>query len=346
MELLKKLTGTSGAPNQEYRIREIVRAACQGLPVEMEEDCNGNLLVHRPPVSGRKDALKIVLDAHMDEPSFIVTKIYPNGLLGMFDHGGPDENCVANENVRIGLNQVPGIIIKPDPASINHAEFRIDIGANSFDEAARYVKIGDTINFYTEPEELDNNYMISRAFDDRAGCYTMIRLLENEYDVDLYALFAVQEETGIRGAKCARYLEPDININLEATGTAAISGIPENLHNAIVGKGPVVFIQDFTFMLHDELRRYIAQCGYEDHIPFQFRGMCVGGSDAGTWYQSGNGTPTSVIALPHYNCHGPSAIASMEDVENMVALGDSVLRHLSVDGKQWTNKVKREGDSK
>lgn len=45
--------------------------------------------------------------------------------------------------------------------------------------------------------------MISRAFDDRAGCYTMIRLLEKEYDVDLYALLAVQEETGIRGAKCA-----------------------------------------------------------------------------------------------------------------------------------------------
>lgn len=63
-------------------------------------------------------------------------------------------------------------------------------------------------------------------------------------------------------------------------------------------------------------------------------------------YQAGHGTPTSVIALPNFNCHGPSSIASMEDLKNMAALGDSVLQHLFKDGKQWTNQVKREGDGK
>lgn len=341
MELLKRLTETPGAPNQEFRISQIVTEALQGYPVEITQDCNGSLIVHRPPVSGRKDALRVVMDAHMDEPSFIVTKIYPDGLLGFFDHGGPDENCVANESVWVGNDLIPGLIIKPDPASINHAEFRIDIGASSGEEAAQYVQIGDVINFHAQAKELDNGWMISKAFDDRAGCYAMIELMKNSYDVDLYAVFAVQEETGIRGARCAKYLEPDININFEATGTAQIPGIPENLNNAIVGQGPVVFIQDFTFMLHDEFRRYISRCGKAAGIPFQFRGMCVGGSDAGAYYSAGDGVATSVIAVPHYNCHGPISMACLEDVKNIVALGDAVLQNLSEDGKNWLEKINR-----
>ena len=339
MELLKKLTAAPGAPNQESCVRKIIREALDGEPVEIFEDCNGNLIVHRPPSSGRKDALRVALDAHMDEPSFIVTKIYPDGLLGFFDHGGPDENCVANENVYVGPSNIPGLIIKQDPASINHVEFRIDIGAVSGEEASEYVCIGDVITFHADPKELDNGWMISMAFDDRAGCFALIELLKNSYDVDLYGIFTVQEETGIRGARCTKYLEPDININFEATGTAEIPGIPENLYNAVVGKGPVVFIQDFTFMLHDGLRRYIRNCGEDIGVPFQFRGMCVGGSDAGTWYSSGNGVATSVIALPHYNCHGPISLACLEDVRNMVKLGHAVLCRLSEDGTHWVERA-------
>ncbi len=339
MRLLKQLTEAQGAPCQEQTVREMIQKELEGYPVEITQDCNGNLLVHRPPSSGRKDALRVVMDAHMDEPSFIVTKIYPDGLVGFFDHGGPDENCVANENVRIGKERVPGLIIKPVPESINHEEFRIDIGAQSAEEAGQYVQVGDPISFYSEADELENGWMISKAFDDRDGCYTMVELLKNDYDVDLYGAFTVQEELGIRGPKSLKYLKPDINLNFEATGTAEIPGIPENLYNASVGSGPVVFIQDFTLMLHDSLRRYIAQCAEEEGIPFQFRGMCVGGSNAGTWYSDGDGVAAGVIALPHYNCHGPSSMACLADVKNTIALGDAVLRRLSEDGHSWKQKI-------
>lgn len=132
----------------------------------------------------------------MDEPSFIVTKIYPDGLLGFFDHGGPDENCVANENVYVGPSNIPGLIIKQDPASINHAEFRIDIGAVSGEEASEYVCIGDVITFHADPKELDNGWMISKAFDDRAGCFALIELLKNSYDVDLYGILPYRKRLG------------------------------------------------------------------------------------------------------------------------------------------------------
>lgn len=335
MELLKKLTAAHGAPGMEHEVRRIIREELQDYPVEITEDCNGNILVHRPPKGIQKNPVTVVLDAHMDEPSLIVTKIYPDGLLGLFDHGGPDENCFGNEVVRIGPNKVPGLIIKPVPESVDHNAFRIDIGAESYEEAAALVKVGDCICFDVVPREMGDGWLLTKAVDDRAGCYCLVELMKREYDVDLYALFAVQEELGIRGPRTIQHVHADLNLNFEGTGSAKIPGIDGCLINTAPGEGAAIFIQDFMMMHSDEFRRYITACVQQKNIPYQYRSMPVGGSDGGVWGLKDDGVDCCTVGVGHYNCHIPNAAVCVKDVEDLVALGDAVLCQLSEDGKEW-----------
>ena len=49
------------------------------------------------------------------------------------------------------------------------------------------------------------NRRLGLAGDDRIGCAVLISMLLKEAEYDFYAVFSVQEEVGLRGAKAAAY---------------------------------------------------------------------------------------------------------------------------------------------
>jgi hypothetical protein len=64
----------------------------------------------------------------------------------------------------------------------------------------------------------DQGLVKGKAFDDRAGCAVLLELLKGDYPVDLVAVFTVQEEIGLRGARVAAYTaQPDLAFILECT---------------------------------------------------------------------------------------------------------------------------------
>ena len=70
-------------------------------------------------------------------------------------------------------------------------------------------------------------------------------LFRSEAEYDFYAVFSVQEEVGLRGAKAAAYtVAPDAAIVLEGTTAADIAGVEPSRRVCVLGGGPAVSFMD------------------------------------------------------------------------------------------------------
>ncbi|POO87554.1 peptidase M42 family protein, partial [Clostridium sp. 2-1] len=81
----------------------------------------------------------------------------------------------------------------------------VDIGACGKEDAMRHVEIGESAAFIGDYAKLVNNNVMSKAYDDRAACCILAQALQRmgtPYH-DVYFVFTVQEEVGLRGATVA-----------------------------------------------------------------------------------------------------------------------------------------------
>ena len=115
------------------------------------------------------------------------------------------------------LGKKPIHLLKPDDRKKvpEMRELHIDIGAADGDEARSLVRIGDVAVIDGDPVELRGGRVISRSMDNRLGCFVAFeaaRLVAEAGGApgDVIAVAAVQEETGLSGARtmahrvCAR----------------------------------------------------------------------------------------------------------------------------------------------
>jgi len=64
--------------------------------------------------------------------------------------------------------------------------------------------------------------VISKALDNRSGCAVVVKAIKElkKTDNEIYFVFTVQEEVGLRGAKTAAFsIKPDIAIAVDVTMT-------------------------------------------------------------------------------------------------------------------------------
>ena len=216
-------------------MRSLIKAEVEPLVDRLEVDAMGNLITFKAG-TGAEPRLKVMLSAHMDEVGFMITEVDKSGLLKFVPVGGIDARLLLAKRVlvggdRVGGDRVPGVITGPVP-HLQTAESKrrvleiddlaIDIGAGDEKAANGKVKQGDYGVFATKFQPLSDDpawpTVRGKAFDDRAGCAALIGLLAERYPVDLYGVFTVQEEVGLRGARVAAYrVEPDAAIALEGT---------------------------------------------------------------------------------------------------------------------------------
>ncbi len=89
------------------------------------------------------------------------------------------------------------------------------------------------------------------------GCHIAIEAIKEIKDPpkhDLYFVFTVQEEVGLRGAKTSAYrIDPDIGIALDVTG----SGDTPKAKPFAVGldKGTAIKIKDNSILTHPKLKK-------------------------------------------------------------------------------------------
>jgi putative aminopeptidase FrvX len=328
--MLKKYTDAFGVSGCEKEIRELIKGTVNSS-LESKIDRLGNLIIHKPS-SGKK----VMLAAHMDEVGFIVKSICDDGRIKFSVIGGIDPRILISKRVVFGRNKVLGVIgSKPihlqSPGErqepIKLEALFIDIGATSKAEAAAYIKLGDYATFESEYVDM-GNFIKAKALDDRVGCAIITELLQEEYKLDLYGAFTIQEEIGLRGAGMVAFaIEPEIAIILEGTTCADISKDEKDFVTTS-GQGPAISILDKTSSANGRFLKRIIEVAEENQIPYQFRRGVVGGNDAGKIHNTKTGCLTVTISVPTRYIHSPISMINKKDYENTLRLVKLVLKSI------------------
>ena len=327
--LVKELCNLPAPSGFEDAVRDFIRekAICD----EMYTDSIGNLICHK-----KGNGKKIMVCAHMDEVGFIITEITDKGFLKFSTLGGIETAVICSKKVLIGKNRIPGII----SAKAIHLQKRdeeliplklrdlcIDIGAKDKDRAKELVSPGDFAVFDGEYTEFGENLVKSKALDDRTGCAILLELMKEDYGNDMYFVFTVQEEVGLRGATvAANALQPDIALVLEGTTRSDVYGSEKHNSVTTLGKGAVMTAMDRAAISDKNYFDYIKKIAEENSIPLQLKRTSMGGTDAGAIQRSGKGVKTAVLAVPCRYIHSPVSVMNINDFESVYKLSKAVLK--------------------
>ncbi len=331
-EILKRLSCARGVSGNEGAVRDIIKEEAEKYADEVTVDNIGNVIAYKKGKIGKQ---KIMLASHMDEVGFLVTYIEDSGFIRFKPIGGIDQRVLLAKRVRIGKDNIVGVIgVKAihlqAPAErgnvIPMASMYIDVGASSKEGTG--VKLGDYISFDTEFDDFGDGMMKGKAIDDRIGCAVLLYLMQNEYDDDIYFTFTVQEELGLRGAGVAAYtIQPDLAIVLEATSSADVPNVDESFKVTAMGKGPAISHMDAASIGDKKLVTELINTAEDNGITYQIKRSAAGGNDAGAINLSREGVPTAVISVPCRYIHSPVSVASYSDYENMKKLVDTYLKN-------------------
>lgn len=326
--ILKELSEACGPSGNEKEVRAILRRALEGRVDRMWVDALGNL--HAQKRGRGRGRLRVLVTAHMDEIGLMVVGHDDSGALRVRAVGGIDSRVLPGSLVWVGPERIPGVIgLKPihllergeEDKVIPIEQLAVDIGAGGKEEAQRLAPPGTTAVFATCFRELGPTVM-GKAFDDRAGCAVLAELLQGEGGRhDLHAVFTVQEEVGLRGARVAAYAaQPDCAFALEGTIADDLPKKKDLSPTTELGKGPAVTVMDHTFIAHRGLVRLLVETAEELGIPYQFKQPGVGGTDSGAIHLAREGVPCASVAVPCRYIHSPVGILSLDDLGHTVRL--------------------------
>jgi endoglucanase len=336
--LLRRLAEAPGVSGDEGEVRTILREEIEGRVEELFCDSMGNLYARK----GKGKKPRVMLAAHMDEVGLIVTGFEKSGLLRVDIVGGIDNRVLIAKPVTVGKDRVPGVIgakaIHLQKASerkkaIPLDNIFVDIGARNQDEAEKLAKVGDYIAFSAKTRDIGDNCLCGKAFDDRAGCAVLVDVLKDEYNVDLTAVFTVQEEVGLRGAGVAACtVQPDIALVVEGTTASDVTGTKSHGYVTKLGGGPAITLMDSSYIAPQPMIDLLVKTAEKLAIPCQFRHLTVAATDAGKISQSLEGIMTGVVSVPCRYIHSPASVISQEDWHNTVRLVKGVLNAIAEGG--------------
>ncbi|MBR2743174.1 MAG: M20/M25/M40 family metallo-hydrolase [Clostridia bacterium] len=315
--LLLKLCSAFGPSGHEGGISELIASELRGLADEIYTDALGNLVARRKGAGKR-----VMLAAHMDSVGLIVTNITEDGFLYCAPVGGVSPFYALSGYVRFESG-VRGVIMcgtKTKRAELKLSDMFIDVGARDEKEAAALVNVGDACIIEHEGF-IQNGRVFSNFLDDRIGCFVLIeafkRLKETENDV--YFVFTVQEELGLRGARAVSYaIAPDLALSVDvmtAPDTPDSSG-----HGLVIGGGVGIKVKDGSVITHREVRMKLTDIARECGIKHQLEVAPSGGTDAGAIHVSRAGVKTGGLSVPSRYTHSAGECIDLADAEAAISL--------------------------
>ncbi len=330
---LKKLCDLPGLPGFESGVSRLIKKTIEGNAESVRMDSLGNLYATK---GSAKSGPHVMFAAHMDEVGLMVDRIDSEGFISFMPLGGIDPRILPAKRVRVGKENIPGMIgVRPPHLEekenlskvIPMSALTIDVGAGSKDEAEKYVEPGDQIVFDTYFEGM-GELVKGKAFDDRLGCYALTELIKEDFDFPCTFVWTVQEEAGLRGAHLAsRAVQPDFLIVLEGTGAGDVPVDKDVSRAPKLGKGPVVTLLDASAIFSKKFVDFVTSIADRYEIPWQYKRPLVGGTDAGAAVRE-KALYAVVVAIPCRYIHSPVAISSVKDIINTTKLVKSVSKNL------------------
>ncbi|NQX92514.1 MAG: M42 family metallopeptidase [Flavobacteriales bacterium] len=343
IELLKEICETPGAPGFEEPIRKIVLREVTPLVDEVQIDNMGNVLA----IKRGKESKKAMVGAHMDEIGFIVTHIDDNGFLRFHTLGGFDPKTLTAQRVIVhGKKDVIGVMgSKPihimSPEERNKApkikDYFIDLGMPK-EEVEKYISIGDPVTRERGLIEM-GDCVNCKSIDNRISVFILIEALRNIGDVpyDVYGVFTVQEEVGIRGANVSSLkIQPHFGFGLDTTIAFDTPGAGAHERVTSLGKGTGIKIMDARTICDTRMVRYLKEKAEKHSILWQPEILTAGGTDtAGIQQMTPGGSIAGAISIPTRHIHSVIEMAHKSDIQNSIDLLRVALQELDSFDLNW-----------
>jgi putative aminopeptidase FrvX len=342
-DVLRTLLTATGPSGYETAPARAFAEACRPF-AEVETDVMGTVTAR---VKGTGDGPTLAIIGHIDEIGLIVTHIDDKGFLSFIGVGGWDPVILVGQRVEVLTRDgaISGVVGRKPIHLLKEEErkraaemkdMHIDIGAKDGDEAKGLVRIGDVAVIAGEPVELPNDRVVSRAMDNRLGCYVAYeaaRLVAEAGGAagDVIAVAAVQEETNFGGSRTSAHsLRPDVALVVDVTHATDAPGVDERENGSHpFGTGPVI---ERGSTLHPAVFDQLYAAAEAEEIPFTLSASArATGTDADAYNISRGGIPTGLLGLPLRYMHSPVEMVQLDDVANAAKLAAAFARRLTAE---------------
>jgi putative aminopeptidase FrvX len=318
-DLIKQLAEAWGPSGYEHHVRAMIEAMVADYADEIRTDPLGNLICRIG-----QGGPKLMIAAHMDEIGVMATYREPtSGYLRFENIGGLLHTTLLGSRV-IFEDETIGTIGVHDQWGAGRTKvpslgaFFIDVSDGEADD----FREGQPAKFYG-PVEARGQRVFGRALDDRVGCAVAVemmrRLKETGTENEVYVVFTVQEEVGVRGAMAAAGgIQPDVGVALDVTATG---DEPKNQKMSVkLGEGTAIKIKDSGIIVAPEVRDWMVDAAEANDIPYQLELLPFGGTDARAMQITGAGAPAGTVSIPCRYVHTSTETVDLRDVEASVAL--------------------------
>ena len=280
---------------------------------------------------GRKNAPKLMIDAHFDEIGMIVTDIHEGGYISFSHMGGLDRRVMPASEVWIyGKEKIYGVICSKPPHLQKPGEFKklpkpdemlIDTGYSK-EELEKIVSIGDGIGFYQSAADLLGDRICGRSMDDKCCCAAAIiaaaKVEREKMACELYVTLSSKEEEGMAGGcvTAAYDIKPNAAIVTDVT-FARFPGV-DDYESAKMGEGASVSLSAVT---DRKLTNRLIELADGAELKLQKTVDATNtGTNATALTLCGDGIPTAVVSVPLSGMHTYNEIIDIKDIDTATEL--------------------------
>lgn len=289
---------------------------------EVKIDTLGNVICHK-----KGPGKKLMMAAHMDVIGLIITHIDKKGFLRFGALGGFVPYRLIGARMKLE-NGMGGSVWCDEKAmeekkleEISLNDLYLDIGAESEESARKMVQVGDVAMYEGEPQQV-GQMLLSPYCDDLIACAALLSAMSQveKSENDLYFVFTVQEEVGLRGAATAAYaIDPDFGVCMDVTRTG---DNPSEKAKMVVklGAGPTIKIKDVSLLCNPQVIAHLREAAKEGDVPYQDEVLTAGGTDSAAIQKTRGGVLSGCISIPCRYIHSQNEMVSLKDVEQSACL--------------------------
>lgn len=311
--IIKELCNLNGVSGYESIVSNYIITLLKDVKSDkLFVDRVGNVVCLRKGTVGDR---KIMFNTHIDEVGFQVLRKKSNCQYQVKPLGNIKTWNAVNQ--RVTSRRASAVLYPCDEENIKAHNFE-NIVLHCDDEAT--IKVGDVFSFEGNFEETKEHFQ-GKALDNRVSCYCLCELIRKEIQTkaDVYFVFTVQEEIGMRGCRVAKTtIAPDICISIDVS--------PECNNNSLVlGKGVGLKYSDSIGVSDADTINWIERICKNQTIDYQIEVSDCGTSELIITNELDFGVREVGISIPCKYMHSANTIVNKKDLENCKQLITNML---------------------
>lgn len=333
METVKKLTSIQSPSGYEFNALQTLKEMLLQYTGDVKLTRLNSVVGFIP--SGKENAPKLMLAAHIDSVCAYVTEILSGGFVKI-SGSGMDPRVMLNSEYRIltkkgALRALPCVLpphLQAEAGKVPAvSEMLLDLGMPK-EKLEEMITVGDPIIYKPDCKELINGRAACASADNRISCAAVIEALEKikgkDIPCDIIVAFTAQEEAGASGAATTAFeYQPDEAIILDVT----FAETPDTKYPE-AGKmagGPMIGVAP---LLSKDVTARLRSAADAAGVKWQTEVMSrTTGTDADIIAKTGKGIACGMLSIPIRYMHTSAEVFDYSDIETTAAaLAEYIVR--------------------